>query len=80
MFPGLFFFNIFLIQFNLIIFLGILFSSIVGFSQSREKGTIKLIPEIGYASANYYGESHLNNYPTISVSFGVAGDYFFNNR
>ncbi len=30
-------------------------------AQSREKGAIELIPQIGYSSANYYGEENLNN-------------------
>lgn len=53
---------------------------IVGLSsvnaQNREKGTIELIPQIGYTSANYYGPDVNNNDPISSVSFGVSGDYF----
>jgi hypothetical protein len=57
----------------------ILFSTF-GFSQNREKGTIELTPTIGYASANYYGENVINNDAISSVTFGVNGDYFFNDR
>ncbi len=57
---------------------------IVGLSsvnaQNREKGTIEVIPQIGYTSANYYGPDVNNNDPISSVSFGVSGDYFFNDR
>lgn len=57
---------------------------IVGLSaanaQNREKGTIELIPQIGYTSANYYGENLNNNDPISSVSFGLSGDYFFSDR
>ena len=50
-------------------------------SQTREKGTFELIPQIGYSSANYIGNRVTSdNKPLSSVSFGVAGDYFFNNR
>lgn len=63
-----------------IIYLGILFSSIYGFSQLREKGTIELTPQVGYASANYYGDISPNNKPISSTTFGLGTDYFFNNR
>ena len=64
-----------------IIYLGMLFSSFYGFSQLREKGTIELTPQIGYASANYYGEDIADgNKPISSATFGVGSDYFFNNR
>lgn len=49
-------------------------------AQVREKGTIELLPQIGYSSANYYGEENLNNSSLSSVTFGVGADYFFNNR
>ena len=49
-------------------------------AQSREKGAIELIPQIGYSSANYYGEENLNNSSISTVTFGVGGDYFFNDR
>lgn len=50
-------------------------------AQSREKGTIELIPQIGYSSSNYYGKDvGSGNDPLTALSFGVDGDYFFNNR
>jgi Outer membrane protein beta-barrel domain len=64
-----------------IILVALLFSGLIGFSQSREKGAIELTPVIGSASANYYGDSQLqNNKPISSVNIGINGDYFFNNR
>jgi len=48
-------------------------------AQNREKGTVELIPQVGYLSANYYGEN-ITNDPISSVSFGIGGDYFFNDR
>ena len=45
-------------------------------AQLREKGTIELIPQIGYASSNYYGEDEMNNSYLSSVAFGVGADYF----
>jgi hypothetical protein len=50
-------------------------------AQSREKGTIEVIPQIGYTSANYYGgESGTGNHPISSIGLGVGGEYFFNDR
>lgn len=50
-------------------------------AQSREKGTVELIPQIGYSSANYYGSGvGGGNNPIGEVAFGVGADYFFNDR
>lgn len=49
-------------------------------AQSRAKGTIEITPQIGYSSANYYGNSLANNSPVSAAGFGVGADYFFNNR
>ena len=50
-------------------------------AQSREKGTIELIPQIGYSSANYYGSDvDSGNKPLSTVTYGVGADYFFNDR
>ena len=50
-------------------------------AQSREKGTIEIIPQIGYATANYYGDAVQSGNSTLSsVTYGVGGDYFFNDR
>ena len=57
-----------------------LFGVTFGNAQLREKGTIELIPQIGYLSANYYGSEVGNNDPISNVTFGVGGDYFFSNR
>lgn len=50
-------------------------------AQSREKGDIELIPQIGYSSANYYGDQigSVNEYLS-AITFGVGGDYYFNDR
>lgn len=48
-------------------------------AQSREKGAIELIPQIGYSSANYYGDN-VNNSSLTAVTLGVGADYFFNDR
>lgn len=49
-------------------------------AQLREKGTIEVIPQIGYSSSNYYGTSVVASDPVDGFTFGVGGDYFFNNR
>lgn len=64
---------------KILLIAAILFS-MFGFSQSRDKGTIELTPTIGYGSANYYGEDVTNNESISSVTFGVNGDYYFNDR
>jgi len=53
----------------------------IAHSQTREKGSIELTPQIGYSSANYNGDGvgSANN-PINKLSFGLGGDYFFNNR
>lgn len=49
-------------------------------AQSREKGTIELTPQIGYANSNFYGDSDIFADPLTSVTYGVGADYFFNDR
>ena len=49
-------------------------------AQSREKGTIELIPQIGYGASNFYGDSDISADPLSSISYGVGADYFFNDR
>jgi opacity protein-like surface antigen len=49
-------------------------------AQSREKGTIELVPQIGYSSANFYGEEELDTDELSAATFGVGADYFFNDR
>ncbi|GGD23783.1 porin family protein [Flavobacterium orientale] len=62
------------------IYLSILLTGFFGFSQNREKGTIELTPIVGFSSANYYGDSALDNSSISAVDFGVNGDYYFNDR
>jgi long-subunit fatty acid transport protein len=50
-------------------------------AQIREKGNFEYINQIGYSSANYNGEGvNLDNKPVNAVSYGLGGDYYFNNR
>lgn len=64
------------VLFTAIAVLGFTFAS----AQLRDKGAIELVPQIGYSSSNYYGESNMNNSALSSVTFGVGSDYFFNDR
>jgi len=52
-----------------------------GFSngQSRSKGDVELIPQIGFSSSNYYGNNGGGNSSLSGVALGVGGDYFYNN-
>lgn len=50
-------------------------------AQSRDQGDLEIIPQVGVISANYYGgESGPGNEPITSASFGLTGNYFFNDR
>ncbi len=49
-------------------------------AQIREKGAIELIPHVGYSTFKLYGD-YTSGLSTINtLNFGVAGDYYFNNR
>lgn len=63
-----------------IIVMSTLLLGLVSYAQLREKGTTELIPVIGSASSNYYGQSTISNEPLSSVNLGVQGDYFYSNR
>lgn len=63
------------------LFLGLLlFVSLSALSQIRSKGDAEITILLGYSSANYYSNENLDNSPISGVQFGVASDYFFNNR
>ncbi len=48
-------------------------------AQAREKGTIELIPYLGFSTSNYYGaDTGSANSSLSAVAYGLAGDYFFN--
>lgn len=50
-------------------------------AQERESGTIELIPQIGYSSANYYGNQVESGNNSLSgITFGLGGDYYFSDR
>lgn len=50
-------------------------------SQTREKGTIELIPQISYSSSTFNGKSVNSDYNlTRALSFGMGADFFLNNR
>ncbi|WP_165764753.1 porin family protein [Winogradskyella aurantia] len=56
------------------------FTSISTHAQMRESGDIELVPYIAYSSAFFNGDNaDFYDYRT-SVSFGVKGDYYFNDR
>ena len=50
-------------------------------AQTRAKGTIELTPQIGYSTANYYGDNAYSNTSSLSsVTYGIGADYFFTDR
>jgi len=49
-------------------------------AQERDKGAIEIAPYVAYSSAFFNGDN-VDAYETKSgVSYGVVGDYFFNDR
>lgn len=59
----------------------IVLTATIAQAQMREKGSFEYINQIGYSSANYNGEGvNLDNKPVNAVSYGLGGDYYFNNR
>ncbi|MDN3677918.1 outer membrane beta-barrel protein [Flavobacterium paronense] len=66
---------------KIIFTIAVVLTATIANAQLREKGTTELIPQIGYSSSNYVGNQvGSGNSPITDLSFGVAGDYFFNNR
>lgn len=58
--------------------------AVLGFTnvnaQEREAGAIEVIPYIGYSGSFFNGDNSDAYETRNSVSFGVKGDYFFNDR
>lgn len=52
-------------------------TAVITNAQVRQKGTIELIPQIGFSSSNYYGDTGSGNSSITGVAFGLGGDYFF---
>jgi hypothetical protein len=65
---------------KIILTIAVVLTATIANAQLREKGAIELAPQIGYATANYYGENNLNNNSLGGVAFGLGADYFFNDR
>jgi hypothetical protein len=49
-------------------------------AQIREKGTIELVPLIGYSTFYYSNDEGDSSESLESVNFGIDADYYFNNR
>jgi len=51
-------------------------------AQQREKGTVEIIPQIGFAISDYYGKDAPDGKNTAisSLNIGVGGDYYFNSN
>ena len=59
----------------------IVLTATIAQAQMREKGSFEYINQIGYSSANYNCEGvNLDNKPVNAVSYGLGGDYYYNNR
>lgn len=50
------------------------------YAQQREKGTIELIPQVGFSISNFYGNDTSDNDAISTLSIGVGADYYLNNR
>lgn len=64
---------------NLICF-GLLISSLLCSSQTREKGNIELTPIIGYSASYQLGSLFFGSSSVSGIQLGVYGNYFFNDR
>ena len=49
-------------------------------AQQREKGTIEIIPQVGFSISDFYGNDISNNEAISTLSIGVGADYYLNNR
>lgn len=49
-------------------------------AQVREEGTVEVIPQVIFSSYSYYNNSGNHSTPLKSISFGIACDYYFNDR
>jgi long-subunit fatty acid transport protein len=56
------------------------FTSTVSHAQMREAGEIELVPYVAYSSAFFNGDNADFYDYRNSFSFGVKGDYYFNDR
>src|SRR5690606_628337 len=64
-----------------IIITATLLISALGYSQSREEGTVELAPVLGVGIANYYGGDATSANKSITrATFGATVDYYFNDR
>jgi hypothetical protein len=62
------------------LFILFLLAGVTVTAQKRAEGTIELVPHIGYSSYSEIGNYASGLNPKTSVNYGVAGDYYFNNR
>ena len=49
-------------------------------AQQREKGTIEIIPHVGFTISDFSGSDASGNDAVSSLNFGVGADYYFNDR
>jgi hypothetical protein len=49
-------------------------------AQQREKGTIEIIPQIGYSISGFSGSDASDDGAISSLNFGFGADYYLNNR
>jgi len=58
----------------------ILLSSAIAFSQERSKGSIEIVPNIGYTESSVIGNNSPQTNERLSYQIGIIGDYYFNGR
>lgn len=59
---------------------GLLMSSLLCNSQTREKGNIELTPIVGYSASYQLGSFLFGSSSVSGIQLGIYGNYFFNNR
>lgn len=65
---------------NLLILSILLSATSILSAQIHERGTVELVPNIGFSASDVYGDVDDDSDYRSDVQFGVVGDYYFNNR
>ena len=65
---------------KIILAVAIAFGLTTAHAQQREKGTIEIIPHVGFTISDISGSDAADNGALSSLNIGVGADYYFNDR
>ncbi len=59
-----------------------LMTMLIASAQERDKGSIELVPQIGYSNATYVvTKGGISGYSSLAaITYGLGADFYFNNR